>query len=82
MSPLILRLDTAGQPVKWVPWQVAICLYSRDMIAWTAGESVFSFRGGTNRVTGERSTVTVNSIAPYGQFFVDTNVTVSDNIIL
>jgi len=62
MSPLILRLDTAGQPVKWVPWQVAICLYSRDMIAWTAGESVFSFRGGTNRITGVRSAITVNSI--------------------
>ncbi len=27
-------------------------------------------------------TITVNSIAPYGQFFIDTNVTISDNIIL
>lgn len=62
ISPLILRLDTAGLPVKWVPWQEAICLYSRDMIAWTAGDSVFSFRGGTSRVTGERSLVTINSI--------------------
>ncbi|MCH8845846.1 MAG: HNH endonuclease [Proteobacteria bacterium] len=62
MAPLILRLNIAGQPVKWVPWQEAICLYSRDMIAWTAGDSVFSFRGGTNRISGQRSHIEINSI--------------------
>ena len=62
MAPLILRLNIAGQPVKWVPWQQAICLYSRDMIAWTAGDRIFAFRGGTNRITGERSLIEVNSI--------------------
>jgi 5-methylcytosine-specific restriction endonuclease McrA len=32
------------------------------MVAWTAGESVFTFWGGISRLTGERSSVTVNSI--------------------
>jgi hypothetical protein len=62
MQPLILRLDVAGIPVTWIPWQDAICLYSRNMIAWTAGEQEFTFRGGVCRRTGQRSVVDVNSI--------------------
>ncbi|MEX0952170.1 MAG: HNH endonuclease [Gammaproteobacteria bacterium] len=62
MSHLILRLDISGAPVNWIPWQDAVCLYSREMIAWTAGDSIFTFTGGTSRLTGERSTVNVNSI--------------------
>ena len=59
---LILRLDITGQPLRWIPWQEAVTLSAKEMIAWNAGESVFTFHGGTNRVTGRRSTVTVNSI--------------------
>lgn len=62
MTPLILRLDVAGSPVRWIPWQDAVNLYSRDMIAWTAGEHDFTFYGGVSRMTGRRSSVTVHSI--------------------
>ena len=62
MTPLILRLDISGSPVRWIPWQLAVSLYSREMIAWTAGNSVFTFRGGISRLTGERSTVKIKSI--------------------
>jgi hypothetical protein len=62
MPPLILRLDMSGRPVTWIPWQTAVCLYSRNMIAWTAGEQSFTFRGGVNRHSGERSLIDVNSI--------------------
>ena len=62
MQALILRLDIAGSPVTWIPWQNAACLYSRDMVAWTAGDSIFTFKGGINRVTGLRSKVNINSI--------------------
>ena len=62
MTPLILRLDVAGSPVRWVPWQDAVNLYAREMIAWTAGDSLFTFRGGINRATGQRSVVKINSI--------------------
>lgn len=62
MSPLILRLDISGMPVNWIPWEDAVCLYSRDMIAWTAGESIFTFNGGISRATGLRSTVSIHSI--------------------
>lgn len=61
-APLILRLDISGSPVRWIPWQDAVSLYSRDMVAWTAGEHALTFRGGFSRLTGERSVMTVNSI--------------------
>lgn len=62
MAPLILRLDITGAPVRWIPWQDAVCLYSKKMVAWTAGERVFTFFGGISRLTGRQSSVTVNSI--------------------
>ena len=62
IDPLILRLDIAGRPQRWIPWQDAVILDSREMIAWTAGERTFTFYGGVNRVSGCRSQITVNSI--------------------
>ena len=59
--PLILRLDVTGQPVRWLPWEVAVVLESRAMIAWSAGDTAFTFMGGVNRLSGLRSSVTVNS---------------------
>ena len=62
MTPLILRLDVSGTPVTWIPWQDAVSLYSRDLVAWTAGEQQFTFHGGICRRTGVRSRVDVSSI--------------------
>lgn len=62
VRPLILRLDVIGQPVRWIPWRMAVVLESRDMIAWHAGEHSFTICGGMNRDSGRRSRVTVNSI--------------------
>ena len=61
-DPLILRLDVSGRPQRWIPWQDAVVLDSREMIAWTAGERTFTFYGGINRISGCRSRVSVNSI--------------------
>ena len=62
IDPLILRLDIAGRPQRWIPWQDAVILNAREMIAWTAGERTFTFYGGINRLSGCRSQITVNSI--------------------
>ena len=61
-DPLILRLDIAGRPQRWIPWQDAVVLDSREMIAWTTGERTFTFYGGVNRLSGRRSRATVSSI--------------------
>jgi len=46
----------------WIPWQSAVILESRSMIAWHAGEHFFTFRGGLNRASGRQSRATVSSI--------------------
>jgi len=60
--PLILTLDTQGQPHRWVTWQHALFYYSRNMVAWDAGAACFTFHGGISRNTGLRSEITANSI--------------------
>ncbi len=60
--PLILRLDVTGKPVRWIPWQAAVCLYTRQMVAWTAGEHTFRLCGGHSRVSGLQTVVEINSI--------------------
>lgn len=62
MAALILRLDITGQPLRWIPWQQAVTLQARELVAWNAGETVFTFQGGVNRITGRRSQIAVNSI--------------------
>ena len=61
-QPLILTLDQHGVPHRWVTWQHACFYYAKDLVAWAIGEHSFTFRGGTNRITGERSEIRANSI--------------------
>lgn len=60
--PLILTLDAYGQPHRWVTWQHAIFYYAKDLVAWDAGAQSFTFFGGISHLTGDRSSVTANSI--------------------
>ena len=60
--PRILRLNLAGQPVEWVSWQDAVCLYARDIVVWTIGDPVMRVRGGHSRLDSCISTVDIHSI--------------------
>ncbi len=60
--PRVLRLNIAGQPIGWITWQSAVCLYTRELVRWTMGESVLRIRGGYSRIDGTRTVVDVNSI--------------------
>ena len=60
--PRVLRLNVAGQPVDWVRWQEAVCLYARELVVWTIGESVLRVRGGYSRMGGVQSVLNVHSI--------------------
>lgn len=61
-APSILRLDVSGFPVGWIPWQEAVCLYVKDLVAWETGERNFTIKGGYSRLSGVRSSVSINSI--------------------
>lgn len=58
----ILRLNIAGSPVEWLTWQEATTLYARNLVTWTLGDTIRTVWGGTSRFTGERSTISLQSI--------------------
>ncbi len=60
--PRILRLNVAGQPIDWVSWQEAVCLYARELVVWTVGDKELNIRGGYSRIEQCRTVVQVNSI--------------------
>lgn len=60
--PKILRLDLSGQPLEWVSWQDAVCLYARDIVVWTVGDPLLRIRGGHSRISSETSFVDIHSI--------------------
>ena len=61
-APRILRLNVAGQPVEWLPWEDAVCLYARELVVWTLGEAILEIRGGHSRLDGSQSHVDIHSI--------------------
>ncbi len=62
----ILRLNKAGQPIAWLDWQEAVCLYSRDLVCWTLGDIIFRIRGGYNRCANQQTIVELPSIIACG----------------
>ncbi|MDA1076669.1 MAG: HNH endonuclease [Proteobacteria bacterium] len=60
--PKILRLNVSGQPVDWVSWQEAVCLYAREIVVWTLGEPVLHIRGGHSRFDSFQSVIDIHSI--------------------
>lgn len=60
--PRILRLDVAGQPLNWVTWQEAVCLYARELVVWSFGDLALRIYGGICSATGKRSMIDVHSI--------------------
>jgi hypothetical protein len=61
-APRVLRLNIAGQPVDWVTWQEAVCLYARELVVWTLGEPMLKIRGGHSRIDGTQSSLGIHSI--------------------
>ena len=58
----ILRLNLAGQPIEWLHWKEAVCLYARDLVVWTLGGVVKQVCGGRSRITGMQSLIELPAI--------------------
>jgi len=58
----ILSLDMAGMPNRWLVIQQAITYHAHEMVAWSLGGTVCTFRGGISRITGKRSSLSTKSI--------------------
>ena len=66
MQAKILRLNLAGQPIEWVDWQTAVCLYARELVTWSLGDVVHQIHGGYSRVTGAQTVIDLPSIIACG----------------
>ncbi len=66
MQPRILRLNMAGQPIEWLNWQEAVCLFAREMVVWTLGDVVKKVKGGYSRDSGVQSQIMLPSIIACG----------------
>ncbi len=74
--PRVLRLDLSGQPIDWVTWQEAVCLYAREIVVWTIGDPLLRIRGGHSRLDSQISIVDIHSIiACDGRVFAKGNIT-------
>lgn len=60
--PLILTLDVTGTPHRWVNYEQAAYYYAKDLIAWSLGGDDYTIWGGTQRMSGNRSSLTMNTI--------------------
>jgi len=58
----VLALDKAGNPSSWISVETAIHLLATDRVIAPLGEESRVFYGGTNRVSGLRSSIEVSSI--------------------
>lgn len=62
MTPLLLAIDSAGFPARWLTWQEAVVDDVLGKFAYGFGDFEFAFRGGTNRETGLQSRIELKSI--------------------
>lgn len=60
--PLVLQLDVAGNPNRWITYEDSAYYYSKELVAWSMGEVDFTIFGGTNAESGDRSSLTMNTI--------------------
>lgn len=60
--PLVLQLDVAGQPMRWIDYERSAYYYSKNVVAWSMSPVEFTLFGGTNAKTGMQSTLTMNTI--------------------
>ena len=61
-TAMILKLDKAGNPIRWVNHEEAIRLYINERVIAPLGSEQFLFRGGVNALSKKQSKIEVNSI--------------------
>ena len=62
MTAKILRLNKAGNPIKWVDYEQAAALYVKGQVVWTLGEHFSVLHGGICRKTMEQSIIQLHPI--------------------
>ena len=61
MSALVLKLDVAGTPHRWIGVDDAATYIAKGLVAWSLGDGLKVLRGGVNRA-GARSRLEIPAI--------------------
>lgn len=60
--PLILALNAAGNPQQWITYEKSAFYQAKGKVLWVGSQQEFTLRGGYNAITGDRSTMNINTI--------------------
>lgn len=60
--PLILALNSGGEPLQWITYQDSAFYAAKGKILWSVGQYEVRLRGGTNAITGLQSTLSIDTI--------------------
>lgn len=60
--PLILKLNSGGEPLGWINYEDCAYHYAKDNVIWSLGAHEVLLRGGTNAETGLQSRLVMDSI--------------------
>ena len=60
--PLILALDIAGNPMRWITYEEGAYYYAKELVAWSQGQLDYTIYGGHRQLDGLRSSLTLNTI--------------------
>lgn len=77
--PQVLMLNKGGYPIHWASWQDAVTAKVKGIVSWSIGEITFDVHGGTRRVDGERTIVTIPSIMALNNEHKNTRTPVLNN---
>ena len=62
MQAQILRLNKAGQAIEWIGVEDAACMYAKEQVIWTFGDSSVRLHGGYSRISGTQSVLDIASV--------------------
>lgn len=60
--PLVLQLDSAGNPQCWITYEKAAYYYTKELVAWTMNASDFVLHGGINAASQKQSELKMETI--------------------
>lgn len=60
--PLVLALNSGGEPLRWITYEQSAFYYSKDKVLWSIGKHEVTLRGGTNALSGKQSKLDIHSI--------------------
>lgn len=60
--PLILAVNSGGEPTGWITYERCAYYYAKERVLWSLGKHKVVLRGGTSAMTGQQSILEMDTI--------------------